>query len=140
MNLPMMSLGTRGRHIFKFGVDFATTNDYSYFIQNLNGSYTYSNLTAFALDFSGNTTGAKNWNSYSQAFGNPAVSTRINDYDFYGEDQWRLTDKLTMNIGIRYESIHSFLSRRRATRSRPRHATSTHRLRILCCASDWHTG
>ena len=24
---------TKGRHIFKFGVDIATTNDYSYFIQ-----------------------------------------------------------------------------------------------------------
>jgi outer membrane receptor protein involved in Fe transport len=94
---------TRGRHVFKFGADFATTNDYSYFIQNVNGSYSYSNLTNFALDFSGNTTGAKNWNSYSQAFGNPAVNTRINYYGIYAEDQWRATDKLTVNFGGRYE-------------------------------------
>ena len=94
---------TRGRHVFKFGADFATTNDYSYFIQNINGSYSYSNLTNFALDFSGNTTGAKNWNSYTQAFGNPAVNTRINYYGIYAEDQWRATDKLTVNFGGRYE-------------------------------------
>ena len=97
---------TRGRHIFKFGADIATTNDYSYFIQSVHGSYTYTNLSAFALDYSGNTTGAKHWNSYSQSFGNPAVNTRINDYDFYAEDQWRMSDKLTANIGLRYEYSH----------------------------------
>jgi Carboxypeptidase regulatory-like domain/TonB dependent receptor-like, beta-barrel/TonB-dependent Receptor Plug Domain len=94
---------TRGRHVFKFGADFATTNDYSYFIQNANGSYSYSTLTAFAEDYTGNTTDAKNWHSYSQAFGNPAVNTRINYYGIYAEDQWKATDKLSVNIGARYE-------------------------------------
>ena len=94
---------TRGRHIFKFGVDFATTSDYSLFIQNAHGSYSYTTATSFALDFSGNTTGAKNWNTFSQTFGNPVTNTRINDYDFYVEDQWRVTDKLTANLGLRYE-------------------------------------
>ncbi len=94
---------TKDRHIFKFGVDFATTNDYSYFVQNANGSYSFPSVTAFALDFSGNTTGSKDWTSYSQAFGNPAINTRINDYDFYAQDQWHATDRLTVNIGVRYE-------------------------------------
>jgi outer membrane receptor protein involved in Fe transport len=94
---------TRGRHIFKFGMDFATTNDYSYFIQNANGSYTYQTLTAFAQDFSGNTSGAKHWASYSQALGNPALNTRINYYGIYAEDQWRITDRLTFTLGGRYE-------------------------------------
>jgi Carboxypeptidase regulatory-like domain/TonB dependent receptor/TonB-dependent Receptor Plug Domain len=94
---------TRGRHVFKFGADFATTNDYSYFIQNVNGSYTYSDLSTFAADYSGNTTDAKNWHSYTQAFGNPTVKTRINYYGFYAEDQWKATDKFTVNIGGRYE-------------------------------------
>jgi outer membrane receptor protein involved in Fe transport len=97
---------TKGRHVFKFGVDFATTNDYSYFIQNANGSYTYSGSTGatlFAQDFTGNTTNAKDWVSFSQTFGNPAVNTRINYYGFYAEDQWRPTDNLTVNIGARYE-------------------------------------
>lgn len=94
---------TKGRQIFKFGMDFATTLDYSYFIQNIHGSYTYSNLTAFAEDFSGNTTDAKNWTSYTQAFGNAAVNTRIYYYGFYGEDQWRVTDRFTATLGLRYE-------------------------------------
>jgi len=94
---------TKGRHIFKFGMDFATTNDYSFFIQNTHGNYSYQNLTTFAEDFSGNPTGPDHWASYSQAFGNPAVNTRINYYGFYAEDQWRATNKLTVNLGLRYE-------------------------------------
>ncbi len=93
----------KGRHILKFGVDFATTNDYSYFIQNLNGTYTYQTVTRFAQDYTGNTTGAKDWQSYSQTFGNPALNTRINDTGLYAQDQWRATDKLTVNVGLRYE-------------------------------------
>lgn len=94
---------TKGRHIIKAGVDLATTNDFSYFITNHNGSYTYQTPTKFALDFSGNTTGVKNWSSFSQAFGDARLNTRINDYDFYVEDQWRPTDKLTATLGVRYE-------------------------------------
>jgi Carboxypeptidase regulatory-like domain/TonB dependent receptor/TonB-dependent Receptor Plug Domain len=93
----------KGKHILKFGGDFATVNDYSYFIQNINGSYTYQTPTTFAEDFSGNTTGVKHWQSYSQAFGNPAVNTRINQYGFYGEDQWKVTSRLTATVGLRYE-------------------------------------
>ena len=97
---------TKGRHIFKFGVDIATTNDYSLFAFNLNGNYSYPNLTAFAQDYSANTTGVRNYTSYTQAFGSPRLNTRINDYDFYVQDQWRVTDKLTATLGARYEYSH----------------------------------
>jgi hypothetical protein len=94
---------TKGRHIVKFGTDIATTNDYSYFIQNVNGNYTYQTVTKFALDFTGNTGGAKNWQSFTQTFGDAHLNTRINDYGFYLEDQWRATNALTVNVGARYE-------------------------------------
>jgi hypothetical protein len=94
---------TKGRHIIKFGADIATTRDYTYFIQNAFGVYTYQTVTNFALDFSGNTTGVKHWQSFAQTFGNPVVDATINDYGFYLEDQWRATSKLTVNIGARYE-------------------------------------
>jgi hypothetical protein len=93
----------KGKHIFKFGADFDTVNDYSFFIQNLNGSYTYQTPTKFAQDFTGNTPPTKDWQSYSQSFGNPALNTRINQWGFYGEDQWKVTSKLTATIGLRYE-------------------------------------
>ncbi len=94
---------TKGQHVIKAGIDFDTVGDFSYFIQNHNGSYSYSTVTRFAQDFSGNTTGLKDWTSFSQAFGDAHLNTRINDYDFYVEDQWKATTKLTATIGLRYE-------------------------------------
>jgi len=94
---------TKGPHTIKFGADIATTRDYTYSISNAFGNYTYQTVNAFALDYSGNTTGAKNWQRYSQTFGNPVVDASINDYGFYLEDQWRATSKLNVNAGARYE-------------------------------------
>jgi Carboxypeptidase regulatory-like domain/TonB dependent receptor/TonB-dependent Receptor Plug Domain len=94
---------TKGTHTLKVGIDIADSEDYSYFIQTRNGSYTYSTVNAFALDYSGNTTGAKNWSSYGQAFGDPTVDRSIRDYGLYVQDQWRITPKFTANIGARYE-------------------------------------
>ncbi len=84
-------------------MDFATTNDFSIFVQNLNGTYNLYRPDNLCRGFLGNTTDAKNWKSFTQSFGNPALNTRINDYDFYGEDQWRVTSRLTANLGLRYE-------------------------------------
>lgn len=94
---------TVGRHTAKFGFDFVNTRDYSNSLYNQWGTYTYSTFDAFALDFSGNTTGAKNWQSYSVGTGNPIVDTTIRDYNFYAQDQFRITPALTLNYGIRYE-------------------------------------
>jgi outer membrane receptor protein involved in Fe transport len=94
---------TKGTHTIKFGADIATTRDYVYNIINAFGSYSYQTVNAFALDYSGNTTGTKYWNSYSQTFGNPVINIRMNDYGFYLQDQWRVNKKLTVNYGARYE-------------------------------------
>ncbi|HXB67682.1 MAG TPA: TonB-dependent receptor [Candidatus Acidoferrales bacterium] len=94
---------TKGKHIVKFGADIASTEDYSYFISNYYGGYTYQTVNAFALDYSGNSTGAKNWQRYVQTFGQPVVDATIKDYGFYLEDQWRATPRLTVNAGLRYE-------------------------------------
>ncbi|HWR50727.1 MAG TPA: TonB-dependent receptor, partial [Bryobacteraceae bacterium] len=67
------------------------------------GTYSYSTFDAFALDFSGNTAGAKNWTTFSQGAGNPIVDTTIRDYNFYAQDQFRITPALTVNYGVRYE-------------------------------------
>ncbi len=94
---------TKGRHLFKFGADITTTRDYALFLPNLNGSYTYQTVNQFALDYTGNTTGAKNWQSFSQTLGTGTTDMRINNYSFYLQDQWRVTPKLTATVGGRYE-------------------------------------
>jgi outer membrane receptor for ferrienterochelin and colicin len=94
---------TVGKHTVKFGGDFVTARDYNDILRNQNGTYSYPTFTAFAQDLTGNTTGAKRWQSYSQRFGNPIVDTTIRDFSFYVQDQFRVTQKLTVNYGIRYE-------------------------------------
>ncbi len=93
---------TKGAHTIKFGMDIATTRDYVYYITSAYGGYTYQTVNAFALDYSGNN-GAKNWQRYTQTFGNPVVDYRQNDYGFYLQDQWRASQRLTIMLGARYE-------------------------------------
>lgn len=94
---------TKGSHTVKFGADITTASEYALFLSNLHGSYTYQTVNQFALDFSGNTTGAKNWQSYSQTLGTGTTNMRLNNYGFYLQDQWRATPKFTVNLGARYE-------------------------------------
>lgn len=98
---------TIGKHNFKFGVDYYHTEDFTDQLVNGNGSYSFANANAFALDYSGNTTGRKDYTSFQQAFGNPAVDANINELNFYAQDQYRITPKLTLYYGLRYE--HTFL-------------------------------
>ena len=93
----------RGRHNFKFGFDLSTTQDYGDQLRNRAGTYTYSTWTAFAEDFTGNTTGAKRWLSFSQRIGNPILDIRTTDYTVFGQDQFRIGDRFTLNYGIRYD-------------------------------------
>ncbi len=94
---------TFGRHTTKFGVDINNTEDYQNQLSNQFGSYSYATFTNFALDFTGNTAGAKNYTTYSQRFGNPIVDTVLRDYGFYAQDQFRVTPRLQLNYGVRYE-------------------------------------
>ena len=98
---------THGAHAFKFGMDWQTTEDYMNQLYNGAGTYNFSNLTNFAKDFSGNTTGSKDYSSFSQQFGNPIQDLRTSDINFYVQDTWKPAPRLTLNYGLRYEK--SFL-------------------------------
>ena len=94
---------THGAHSVKFGIDFQTTEDWMNQLFNGNGGYSYSNITAFAKDFSGNTAGAKDYSTFTQQFGNPIQDIRTTDINFYAQDTWRLGPRLSLNYGVRYE-------------------------------------
>jgi Carboxypeptidase regulatory-like domain len=94
---------THGAHSAKFGVDWQTTEDWMNQLYNGAGTYNYSSLTNFAKDFSGNTSGAKNYSTFGQAFGNPIQDLRTSDINFYAQDTWKLSRRLTLNYGLRYE-------------------------------------
>ena len=93
-----------GSHALKFGGDWASVEDYVNRLANQYGSYTYPSFNAFALDFSGNTTGARNYSSYNQVFGNPIVSTTLKEVSFFVQDQWKVNSKLVISPGVRYEA------------------------------------
>ncbi|MFB3830178.1 MAG: carboxypeptidase regulatory-like domain-containing protein, partial [Bryobacteraceae bacterium] len=94
---------TLGKHAMKFGVDIASSRDYIYNMSERHGSYVYGNVTAFAQDFSDNAAGGKRWQSYRQTLGTPDVTLTIRDHGFYAQDQYRVTPRLTLNYGVRYE-------------------------------------
>ncbi|HEX3880845.1 MAG TPA: TonB-dependent receptor, partial [Bryobacteraceae bacterium] len=96
----------KGRHMIKMGFTYEHVDENVNYLSNRYGSYTYPTVTSFALDYSGNTTGAKNWSGFSQTFGNPLVDYKIQDVGFYLQDQVKVTDKLTLTLGARYE--HTF--------------------------------
>lgn len=94
---------TVGKHNLKYGFTYDHVQDFVTQLINQYGTYNYPSLTAFAQDFTGNTTGAKRWATYSQRFGNPTVDTSVNEYGAFIQDQFRATSKLTISPGIRYE-------------------------------------
>ncbi|HXA49054.1 MAG TPA: TonB-dependent receptor [Candidatus Acidoferrum sp.] len=91
------------RHTFRFGFDWLNTEDYLRYLPNQNGSYLYGTFTDFALDFTGNTTGARHWQSYSQRFGAPVFDASVRDYSAFAEDQFRIRPHITLQYGVRYE-------------------------------------
>jgi outer membrane receptor protein involved in Fe transport len=93
---------TQGRHQMKFGIDVSNTQDVTNQLFNQYGSYTYSSVTNFALDFSGPSTG-KHWQTFTQAFGNTRTDITLRDWSFFAQDQFRATSKLTLNYGVRYD-------------------------------------
>ncbi|MBL0156246.1 MAG: TonB-dependent receptor [Bryobacterales bacterium] len=92
----------KGKHNVKFGFDFANTKDVVDILNNGRGTYSYANFTNFALDLT-NVDGGKRWQSFSQTFGGQVFTTTVRDYNFYVQDQYRVSSRLTLNYGVRYE-------------------------------------
>jgi hypothetical protein len=94
---------TRGAHSLKVGADAQTTYDYMDQLFNRYGRFAYANITSFARDFTENTTGAKNYTTFTQAFGNPIHHFRTSDMNYYVQDTWKISPQFTLNLGLRYE-------------------------------------
>jgi outer membrane receptor protein involved in Fe transport len=94
---------TKGKHTLKLGAEFVRTEDYTNLLFNRTGTYTFPSFTALAMDLSGNPAGNKDWLTFTQAIGNPIVDLFIKDYSFYVQDQYKVTPRLTLNFGIRYD-------------------------------------
>ena len=112
-----------GRHTFKFGGDINRVNDLLDNLRLESGSYAYSNLGDFIVDYINVTTalgsstqcftntgaraalraGRCYTSNFQQAFGPTAFRIRTTDYNFFVQDDIRITPRLTVNLGLRYE-------------------------------------
>ncbi len=102
----------RGNHSFKFGGEFSDIYANQEFGFNQTGVYTFSGLnsTTGILDaVSTNRTAAVRGRfdtstaRYRQQIGNLQAGFTVRELAFFGQDSWRVTPKLTLNYGLRYE-------------------------------------
>ncbi len=91
----------QGRHTFKFGGDFNYVHDLLDNLFQNAGAYSYSNITDFLSDFA--VPAGKRYTSFNQGFGPTAFKFATRDYNFFAQDDFRITPRLTVNLGLRYE-------------------------------------
>src|SRR5450756_2158930 len=69
------------------------------------GVYTYASATTFLSDYyqANSCAGLPCYSSFVQAFGPLAFDFATNDLGFFASDDWKVTPRLTLNLGVRYE-------------------------------------
>ena len=86
---------SRGRHNLKFGFDAIRYQANSFFDANFRGTFTFASLSDFQNGIP---------QTYTQRFGTSVRGNRSTDYFSFGQDDFRITNTLTLNLGVRLES------------------------------------
>ncbi|HYX42057.1 MAG TPA: TonB-dependent receptor, partial [Pyrinomonadaceae bacterium] len=88
-----------GRNNWKFGLDFNFDRIFNFFPGLFSGSYTFPSYTAFA----NNTPSAYTQNFAGAGTTGGTTKPNLHEYAFYAQDDVRVTPKLTLNLGLRYD-------------------------------------
>ncbi len=89
---------TKGSHSFKFGFDGWSSISPSSFTQRERGDYEWSYLSDYLYDY--NPDGIA-----QRGLGNVTYYQNQAYVSFYGNDNWKITPNLTVNLGLRYEYL-----------------------------------
>ena len=99
---------TKGRHTFKFGADFKRLSDYdtNVFGNYSSGWYVFDSSSAvggtIGDPFTSFLLGYPDWTE-DATINKPEMDGLGYSYAFFGQDDWKITPKLTLNLGLRYE-------------------------------------
>ncbi|MDT7605035.1 MAG: hypothetical protein QOF61_3032 [Acidobacteriota bacterium] len=121
---------SHSNHTFKLGADINHVSDLKDNLFLESGSYVYSTTSDFYVDYVNSLTSNALRNlsattpttnplgrcanstrragqcyngTYQQQFGPPKFLFKTNDWNFFVQDDWRVTPRVTVNLGMRYE-------------------------------------
>jgi carboxypeptidase family protein len=98
-----------GNHTLKFGGDINRVSDLLDNLFQEGGAYSYNNIVDFLSDFAipagrcGTGLNTRCYSSFGQGFGPTAFKFNTTDYNFFVQDDVRVSSRLTVNVGLRYE-------------------------------------
>ena len=98
----------RGKHTFKFGIDYIHTNDLSENISNYFGAYSYTSTANYLTDYYQSQNAATaglpgHYSTYNQGFGPLGFEFQTGDYAGFIQDEWKIRPRLSLTLGLRYE-------------------------------------
>jgi len=98
----------KGAHNFKFGFAWLRTNKTQKIFTNTSGTFRFTGAATGGGGVNG--VGLADFllglaNNYSQAQTQDFVSISFNTIDGYAMDDWRITHRLTLNLGVRWEAL-----------------------------------
>jgi carboxypeptidase family protein/TonB-dependent receptor-like protein len=102
---------TMGKHQFRFGGEFRQARVNEFYHRRGTGKFTFDGTQGpWASDTTLDTNTkaladflAGDVSSSTIAVGNPERFVQVNAYNLYFQDAWQLTQKLNLNLGLRYE-------------------------------------